>query len=190
MRSGVKRVVAASRTIRTRTVCRGSFSAPCGISWFSRAFREGVQYLEGEAEDFVRKEIFTDEEVRAVDLRKITAFFHTPLGQRCVRAFERGELFREQSFNLRSKLAGEEILIQGIIDCCFLEEGKAVLIDYKTNWIDRSRPFEEEAERLKNVYGEQIRLYREALAKALGVPVDEAYLYLFSAEACIEVSET
>ena len=157
---------------------------------FSRAFREGVQYLEGEAEDFVRKEIFTDEEVRAVDLRKITAFFHTPLGQRCVRAFERGELFREQSFNLRSKLAGEEILIQGIIDCCFLEEGKAVLIDYKTNWIDRSRPFEEEAERLKNVYGEQIRLYREALAKALGVPVDEAYLYLFSAEACIEVSET
>ena len=154
---------------------------------FGRAEREGMDYLEAAAEDFVKDGIFLEEELAAVDLRNVRNFFCTDLGKRCADAFRRGELFREQPFNLKSRLESEEIIVQGIIDCFFLEGEKAVLLDYKTNWIDPDRPFEQEAERLRGIYGEQIRMYREALTKALGVPVDEAYLYLFSAEREIEI---
>ena len=156
---------------------------------FDRAEREGEAYLKGAAEDFVKEGILRKEELAVVNLKKIQSFFLTDLGKRCAEAARRGELFREQPFNLKSSLEGEEIIVQGIIDCFFLENGKAVLLDYKTNWVDPAVPFEEEAKRLTELYGEQIRLYREALTKALKIPADEAYLYLFSPEKWIEVKE-
>ena len=64
-----------------------------------------------------------------------------------------------------------------------------MLIDYKSNWIDRSLPFEEEAARLKEAYAGQIGIYAEALEKGIGKPVKEAYLYLFEAERVIDMKK-
>ena len=81
------------------------------------------------------------------------------------------------------------MLVQGIIDCFFEEEDGLVLLDYKTNRIDRNRSFEEEAERLRRSYAKQIEIYSSALSEATGKKVKESYLYLFDAGCSIEMEE-
>ena len=79
-------------------------------------------------------------------------------------------------------------MIQGIIDCYFVEEGRAVLIDYKTNRFDRERAGEE-TERLRERYREQISIYRDAVCKASGVSRCEACLYLVQAGIFVGMNE-
>ncbi|MBR3786558.1 MAG: helicase-exonuclease AddAB subunit AddA [Firmicutes bacterium] len=154
---------------------------------FARAAVEGLPYLEQAAADMIDRTIFTETEIQAVDLGRIVDFFASDLGRRAAKAFERGVLERERPFALQMDVEGEQIITQGIIDCYFAEEDGFVLLDYKTNWIDPSRPFEEEADRLRKTYAKQMEIYRRVLAEAAGRPVKEAYLYLFGAGAAIEV---
>ena len=76
----------------------------------------------------------------------------------------------------------EKISVQGVIDCFFEENGKLVLIDYKSSYMDERVPYEKEIERIRDKYAVQIEIYRNALASAVGRPVEEAYLYLTSAD--------
>lgn len=145
---------------------------------FSRAEGEGMTYINEAVSEMVDKEIITEEEAGAVYLPNIAAFFRTDVGKRAAEAFRRGALEKEKPFVLKMKRNGEDVLVQGIIDCFFEEEDGFVLVDYKTNRIDRSRPEEEELGRLRNTYSEQLRIYREAIEKAKGRPVSAAYLYL------------
>ena len=83
---------------------------------------------------------------------------------------------------------GEEVLVQGIIDCYFREDGKTVLIDYKSNYINEDKG-EEEDRRLLGLYREQLRIYRDALEEAGLGPVTEVYLYLLMVNRILEVKE-
>ncbi|MDO4396316.1 MAG: PD-(D/E)XK nuclease family protein, partial [Clostridia bacterium] len=108
-------------------------------------------------------------------------------GYRAAEASKSGKLEREKPFVLKMKHDGEEILVQGIIDCFFEEEGGYVLVDYKTNWIDPSKSQEEEFARLRETYGEQLRIYANAIEKGKGKAVKEAYLYLANAGLVVEM---
>ena len=62
-----------------------------------------------------------------------------------------------------------DLLVQGVIDLCFLENGAWVLVDYKT---DRCP-----AEELPAMYGDQLRWYARALREITGLPVRFGGLY-------------
>ena len=72
------------------------------------------------------------------------------------------------------------MLVQGVIDCCFEEDGRMILIDYKSNFVRLGMQHENELARIRDEYKVQIELYREAVEKGTGKEVSEAYLYLFS----------
>ena len=65
------------------------------------------------------------------------------------------------------------ILVQGIIDVCFEENGELVVLDYKT---DRVR----KAEELREKYHAQLDYYAEALEQLLKKPVKEKIIYSFT----------
>ena len=141
--------------------------------------------VQGDIEEMVRKGILADFEAQAIDPSKICGFFEADLGRRCIKAQKNNLLEKERPFTLRTEKDGVEILVQGIIDCYFHEEiegspgeYKTVLLDYKSNWIDSSKPLEEEEERLRREYIGQMELYKTALEKAGMGKIDEAYLYL------------
>ena len=69
--------------------------------------------------------------------------------------------------------ASGEILVQGAIDCCFLEDGQWVLLDYKTS---RAENLEE----IRAFYARQLELYAYALKRITGVPVKDRILCLIS----------
>ncbi len=73
----------------------------------------------------------------------------------------------------------EEILIQGIVDTFFLEEDGAVIIDYKTDYVDLEN-IEESIHKIREHYIKQLDLYEEALGKITGIPVKEKIIYLYN----------
>lgn len=109
-----------------------------------------------------------------------------------VSANRRGELEREQQFLLGVspeelypdiKAPKDEILmIQGVIDAWFYENGQVILVDYKT---DRLRVGEEGM--LEKRYGGQIAQYARALQMITGKRVKEAWIYSFSLKKSIRI---
>jgi ATP-dependent helicase/nuclease subunit A len=125
--------------------------------------------------DAISEDVYED-----LDLTRIEAFFGSDLGKRAVAADARGSLMREKPFTLRTVRGGREMLVQGVIDCCFEEEGKMILIDYKSSYVKAGAAREADLERIKDEYKVQVELYSEAVEKGTGMEVSEAYLYLFN----------
>ena len=152
-----------------------------------RSGRADMEYISDRAA-FLREHDAIDAEVyESIDLGRIAAFFESDLGRRAVKAAEKGTLLREKPFTLRTERGGREMLVQGVIDCCFEEDGRLILADYKSNFIRSDRPHEAELERLKDEYKIQTDLYREAIEKGMGAEVKEAYLYLFASGETIDM---
>ena len=151
---------------------------------FGRAFSEGIPYIEEQAGVMVKEGIITQEELAAVDLEKIDSFFRSELGRRASAAAARGELYKERPFTLREKDGKEDILVQGIIDCYFKEDGKTVLLDYKSNYIKTSSLGD--YSKLLETYRTQLDIYRKAIDASGDGPVTEVYLYLFAVGEAIK----
>lgn len=118
------------------------------------------------AHDMVERGIFTPQELLTLDMRGASAFYMGEIGQRLLRS---EKVRREWSFNL--VLSHQQgTLLQGVIDCAFLEEGGWVLVDYKTD-----RIIDEEA--FCSRYAMQIEWYARALERITGMPVKEMWLY-------------
>lgn len=103
------------------------------------------------------------------------------------RALASNEVKREWSFVIRLKLSDalgsgsdDTVLVQGTLDMCFEEDGKWVLVDYKT---DRSG---DESEILAR-YGTQLDIYRRALNRLTGREVRHTYICLISRNRRLEV---
>lgn len=131
------------------------------------------------AETLVEKEILTKAEQAAIDPEKIMPFFHSEMMERLVNA---KELMREIPFtySLIDK-EGESQIIQGIVDCLFLEaDGSWVLLDYKTDKVQHLAANESTLiQEMKNRYSMQLSLYAQAVEAILNVEIKEKLLYLF-----------
>lgn len=131
----------------------------------------------------VRDGYMTVEEKDTLSVKRFTWFIQTKLGRRMQYAAKQGTLHREQQFMLGipaseviPELQSEEtVLIQGIIDAYFEEEGELVLVDYKTDYVERGQE-EELAER----YRTQMVYYARALEQLTGKTVREKIIYSFS----------
>ena len=125
-------------------------------------------------------------------MSRITDFLATDLGRDCIKAYRNGRLVREQAFTLKTSVPGPEgespeILVQGVIDCYFEDNDGITLIDYKTGYVDHSKSWENEAQRIKEKYEYQIKLYAEALEKALKKKVSRAVLFVTQANDIVEI---
>ena len=110
----------------------------------------------------------------------ILAFLNSDLGLRIKKAAGRKEQYKEAQFVMGIKFSEMEpeaksrdyVVVQGIIDLYFEEEGELVLVDYKT---DRISPGEEEV--LVSRYRPQLQYYKKALEQIEKKKVKECYIY-------------
>ncbi|MCL1805663.1 MAG: UvrD-helicase domain-containing protein [Clostridiales bacterium] len=149
------------------------------------AGRAAALYLDGLIQKLIEEEFLTRDEGASADKRLLAPFILSSLFRRMAQADARGECRREASFFMSVPAArvyeseqggaldaGDSVVIQGIIDVFFMEEGRLILADYKS---DRIKPGEE-GELLRRYRG-QLLLYAEGLEAFTGKKADEMMLY-------------
>jgi ATP-dependent helicase/nuclease subunit A len=72
------------------------------------------------------------------------------------------------------------LLLQGIIDLFLYEGNEIVLVDFKTDYINK-----ENRETLIRFYTLQLKLYKEALETIQGKKVKESYIYFFGIDEAV-----
>lgn len=136
--------------------------------------------LKEQLTDMRQKGSLSEEYYGVVSIPKIADFLMSETAARMGRAARAGRLYKEQPFvlglsadRLSSDFPKEEtVLIQGIIDVFFEEDGRYVLLDYKTDAV-------ETAQDLVRRYHVQLDYYAEALEQSFGHRDTERIIYSF-----------
>ncbi len=115
------------------------------------------------------------------DIDLIVQFQKSDLG---IRISQSKEVVKEMPFNILDEIDGKDVIIQGVIDCFFLEEDKYVLVDYKSTSEKNLAKGDDE---IRNTYRRQMDIYKKAIEKAKGVSVSKSYLYMLRAGKAIEI---
>lgn len=142
-------------------------------------------YVDNFVESLKKSGILLPEEAEAVDSQAIAEFYNSSLGMRIRKS---SRVFREMPFEseIPANIVDEDypeeekVILQGIIDCYFEEDGEIVLVDYKSDYY-------ENIEEIKEKYTTQIELYADAIEKITEKKVKNRYLYLFFDNNMIEL---
>lgn len=154
---------------------------------FSRT--ETVEQVAGEIRRLVERQMITPQQGEAVRPEKLTAFFSSAIGRE-VRASE--TLHREFKFSILVPAAGyyarasrgEEVLLQGVVDCWFETPEGITVLDFKTDRVDE-RTVGDRAEE----YRPQLAAYSRALEEVTGRQVCRRVLWFFALDRAEEVPD-
>ena len=79
-------------------------------------------------------------------------------------------------------LSGEQILLQGVVDCALVEQDGITVVDFKTDYVTDATLSEVLAR-----YRPQVDTYSRALERIYETPVKGTYLYFFHLKKLIAV---
>lgn len=132
--------------------------------------------IEAQLDALVSRGLLTREEKQSVDVGQLVTFFASDLG-RMLKSHP--NVLREFQFSILDELqdpalAGEKVLLQGVVDCAMLDDDGIVILDFKTDRVTESDLPEKVAH-----YQPQLRTYAKALSRIYGKPLKAAYLYFF-----------
>ena len=154
-------------------------------------FMQFARYEACTAEEPLRAELarlqdewfLTPRQAEAVDLAHVLRLFASPLGARILSA---RALRREFKFSILTDAAdydpaaaGEEVMLQGVVDCFWDEPEGLVILDFKTDRIHGD--LDAKAAR----YAPQLATYAAALSSIFERPVKETLLYFFDCDAAV-----
>ena len=137
-----------------------------------------AEQIQQEISRLCREGFLSAEQAMMVDCEKLALFFDTEIGQKlcsgmsCLREFKFSIL--DDGSHYAKELAGEQVLLQGVVDCALLEEDGITILDFKTD-----RVTEDSLDVVAERYRPQVLTYAQALTRIYELPVKAAYLYLF-----------
>jgi ATP-dependent helicase/nuclease subunit A len=151
-----------------------------------RALR-GAGDVREQVESMTALGLLSPEQAEMVDVQALWAFADGPLGRRMAAS---EEVRREWPFTLRIDAdevvpgapEGRALLVQGVMDACFLEDGAWVLLDHKTDRV-AGRDLKEAA----GEHAAQLAFYARALEALTGRPVKERWVVLLRAGEAVRL---
>ena len=132
----------------------------------------------GEIKRLAERQFITEKQAKVIDPKKVSAFFESELYRRIENS---PKVWRELRFfhalsaaelGYEGASPEDKITVQGVADCVFEEDGKLVIVDYKTDFV-------EEIEELRERYASQLYMYRKLLSESLGKEVSETVIWSF-----------
>ncbi|MEF9991736.1 MAG: helicase-exonuclease AddAB subunit AddA [Romboutsia sp.] len=147
--------------------------------------------------DFVKKKIITEKQSEIINPYKIHKFFKSDIGKRMLNAkflkreqviysnikmkdvYIYEEFINEKNLDVYNE---ESLMLRGIIDAYFEEDGKIVLVDYKTDFVNEKNKGE-----IVSKYKKQLELYSKSLENLTGKEVKESCIYLFGIDEGISI---
>ena len=150
-------------------------------------YEKAAVSVKDEIERLCESGIITENEGRAINVKAVERFFNSSLAKRIAQS---PLVMREKKFTVSvpayeiypflSDFPEEEVLLQGIADLVFLEDGKLTVVDYKTDSLEKEEDFIEK-------YASQVMTYKRALSLCTGYEVGKTLLYSFRLSKEIEV---
>ena len=152
--------------------------------------------IKAQIQDLVKRRIITEKESQVLSPRKIMRFFKSPIAKRMLSSkfvkreqkiytqikmndiYLNDEIFK----NNRETYENESVMLRGVIDLYFEEDDGLVILDYKTDFVDKNNKKE-----IIHKYKKQIEIYADVLSKLTGKNVKEKYLYLFGIDEQVKV---
>lgn len=139
---------------------------------------ESLEAVQEMIEEIVRSGKISKPDADLVSPKKVLEFLNSKIGKRMKAAALCGKLYREKQFVMGDAYnkvieevdSTEMVLVQGIIDAMFEENGKLVIVDYKTDNVADIR-------QLESRYKTQLKLYADAVQLSLGKEVGEKIIY-------------
>ena len=142
------------------------------------SFERSLENVSAELDRLCLEGRLSKEEKAAIRGEDITRLMQSSIGDKILKA---DEVLRELSFNIFLPVkelypeavaadCDEKILAQGVADLVVVKDGRATIIDYKT---DSTQDEAELAER----YSNQLKIYRHAVAEVLQLEVVSTELY-------------
>lgn len=133
--------------------------------------------LENEINRQLDFKILTETQATLIDKDKITALINSKLFDRILNS---PMMLREERFTAKIKpsMIFEEyqdletdatVIMQGAVDIVFEEDGKLVIVDYKTDRVN-------DISKLKVLYKKQLDLYKEAITQSMEMEVKECII--------------
>ena len=169
-----------------------SDSAAAGTA--THAVMQYIRYACCSDEKGVRKEIdrlvqehfITREQAQLVDCKQIAEFFATPIGKELM---HHPKVLREFKFSILDDathydpaLVGEEIFLQGVVDCAMVDDDGITVIDFKTDYVTEETLSDKTA-----YYRPQVEAYADAMHRIYELPVKESWLYFFRLNRFVKV---
>lgn len=143
-------------------------------------FRMGTsaESVAQEVQRLVQSGVLTQEQGQLVNCRQLAQFFATEIGRKlaagaeCLREFKFSIL--DDGSHYGEGLEGEQVLLQGVVDCALLEENGITIVDFKTDAVT-----EQNLSTAVERYRPQVQTYAQALSRIYEQPVIGMYLYFF-----------
>ena len=139
-----------------------------------------------EVERLVSQQYISQEYGELVDCQAVCDFFATEIGRKLLHS---SNVIREFKFSVLldgaaydPSLVGEEILLQGVVDCAVIEDDGITVIDFKTDKVT-----EETLDQAAAGYIPQVIAYKNAVSRIYQKPVKAAFLYFFHARSFVSV---
>ena len=145
-----------------------------------------VEGVRTEVERMVAEGFLTREQGDMVSCEDLAAFFETGEGRMLRKGAEHVREFKfsilDNGANYGADLAGEQVLLQGVVDCALIGQDGLTIIDFKTDRVTEST-VDAAAER----YRPQVETYAEALSRIYEMPVKAKKLYFFRLKRFVDV---
>ncbi len=146
----------------------------------------GADGVKAEVERLVSRKLLTREQGDLLDCDSIAQLFETEMGKKlrsgipCIREFKFSILDDRSHYG--DGLEGEQVLLQGVVDCAIVEEDGITVIDFKTDKVT-----EKTLPQLVEQYSSQVQTYVQALERIYRKPVKKALLYFFGLNRFVSV---
>ncbi|MBP9989745.1 MAG: helicase-exonuclease AddAB subunit AddA [Ruminococcus sp.] len=136
--------------------------------------------IDFQLEKMLENNHLTEDESNVLEKDKLERFFSSEIAKRIKNSplllrekkvtvgIKAGKLYPDLPENIKD----ETVVIQGFVDCAFEENGKLVIVDYKT---DRNAS----AETLRERYYNQLKMYEYALHECTGMEIECTLIYSF-----------
>ncbi len=141
--------------------------------------------VDAEIQRLVQQGYLSAQQAELVNKKAIASFFSTKIGQK----LQQGNVIREFKFSLLQDgaqlddtLAGEQVLLQGVVDCAMIEPDGITVIDFKTDYVT-----DETLSQKASSYASQVKIYARAMQRIYEKPIKQRLLYFFHLNCFIEV---
>ena len=144
-------------------------------------FEKAESDVSSEIERLYEWEFISYNEKITIDISAVKHFFESDLYRRMKNAKKVSREMRflteipagEINADLNQQLREEMVVVQGSVDCVFVEDDGIVVVDFKTDRIS-------DASTLVDTYSKQLEIYASACEKIFGLPIKEKIIYSFN----------